>query len=114
WVHGGRDWTIYIECRADAVVLYPSEKSFPLAQAAGEASINPLVAEIRKMIARRQSGLRPGDPPFYPQIRLLVRSENVRTFLMVYPALEALPVPKTRQNLDPDDDILDIVQGVNP
>ncbi|MHB8736528.1 MAG: hypothetical protein ACYC6M_14595, partial [Terriglobales bacterium] len=93
WLHGGRDWTIYVECQADAVVLYPSEKRFTLAQAASDASVNPLVAAIQQMIARRQSGRRPGDPPFYPQIRLLVRPENVRTFLTVYPALEALPVP---------------------
>jgi hypothetical protein len=113
-LHGGRDWTIYVECRADAVVLYPSEKSFTLAQASSEASVNPLVTAIQQMIARRQSGRRPGDPPYYPQVRLLVRSENVRTFLTVYPALEALPVPKTRQNLDIDDDVRDIIQGVNP
>jgi hypothetical protein len=113
-LHGGRDWTIYVECRADAVVLYPSEKSFTLAQASSEASVNPLVTAIQQMIARRQSGRRPGDPPYYPQVRLLVRSASVRTFLMVYPALEALPVPKLRQNLDMDDDVRDIVQGANP
>jgi hypothetical protein len=114
WVHGGRDWTIYIECRADAVVLYPSERTFTVAQAASDAAFNPLVAVLRQMIERRQSARRPGEPPFYPKVCLLVRSENLRTFLTVYPALEAVPVPKTRQNLDPDDDVGDIVRGVNP
>jgi hypothetical protein len=113
WVHGGRDWTIYVECLPDGVKLYPSEKTFPLA-AIREGANNPLVTAIRQMIDRRQSGRRAGEPPYYPQVRLLVRPENVRTFLKVYPALEALPVPKTRQNLDPDDDVRDIVTGANP
>jgi hypothetical protein len=113
WVHGGRDWTIYVECLPDSVKLYPSEKTFPLA-AIREGASNPLVTTIRQMIDRRQSGRRAGEPPYYPQVRLLVRPENVRTFLKVYPALEALPVPKTRQNLDPDDDVRDIVTGANP
>ncbi len=47
------------------------------------------------MIDRRQSTRRPGEPPYYPKVCLLVRPENLRTFLTVYPALEALPVPKT-------------------
>ncbi len=114
WVHGGRDWTIYVECRPDGVVLYPSQKTFPLAQAMSDAANNPLVATIRQMIERRQSGRRPGEPPYHPQVCLLVRPENVRTFLMVYPALEALPVPRTRQNLEPGDDVGDIVTGANP
>jgi len=114
WVHGGRDWTIYVECRPDAVVLYPSEKTFTVAQAASDAASNPLVAAIQQMIERRQTARRPGEPPFYPKVCLLVRPENLRTFLTVYPALEALPAPKTRQNLDPDDDVGDIVRGANP
>jgi hypothetical protein len=114
WVHGGRDWTIYVECRPDGVVLYPSQRSFALAQAAAESVGNPLVAAIRQMIDRRQSARRPGEPPYYPKVCLLVRPEYVRTFLMVYPALEALRVPTTRQNLDPEDSVDDIVRGVNP
>jgi hypothetical protein len=45
---------------------------------------------------------------------LLVRAEHIRTFLTVYPALEALPVPKTRRNLDADDDVIGIVTGAVP
>jgi hypothetical protein len=114
WVHGGRDWVIYVECRSDGVVLYPAEKQFALAEAARPASSNPLVAALKQMIDRRQSLRRPGEPPYYPQVRLLVRPENVTTFLTVYPALEALPVPKKRQNLEPGDDVLDIVTNSNP
>jgi hypothetical protein len=114
WVHGGRDWTIYVECLSDGVKLYPSERVIPLAQAAMEGAGNPLVATIRQMIERRQASRRPGEPPYHPQVCLLVRAEHVRTFLSVYPALEALPAPKTRRNLDADDDVAAIVTGANP
>src|SRR5262249_24229850 len=75
WVPRGRDWTIYVECLPDGVKLYPSEKTFPFAQAAREGPDNPLVTSIRQMIDRRHSSRRPGEPPYYPQVRLLVRSE---------------------------------------
>jgi hypothetical protein len=114
WVHGGRDWTIYVECRADSLVLYPSLRTFPLAQVMSDPTGNPLLKAIQQMIDRRQSSRRPGEPPYCPQLCLLVRPEHIRTFLTVYPALEALPVPKTRRNLDADDDVIDIINGASP
>ena len=63
------------------------------------------------MIARRQALLRPGEPPYRPEIRFLMRPENLGTFHVAYPALDPLPVPKRRQNLDPDDDVDAITAG---
>lgn len=114
WVHGGRDWTIYVECRATDLVLYPSQRTFPLSQAVGEPAANPLIKAIQQMIQRRQSSRRPGEPPYHPQLCLLVHPEHIRTFLNLYPALEALPMPKTRRNLDADDDVIGIVTGAVP
>ncbi len=114
WVHGGRDWTVYIECRAGDLVLYPSQRTFTLAQAISAPADNPLIKAIQQMIDRRQSSRRPGEPPYHAQVCLLVRPEHIRTFLTVYPALEALPVPKMRRNLDADDDVISIVTGAVP
>lgn len=114
WVHGGRAWTIYIECRADTLVLYPSQRTFPLAAVVNDPNGNPLIQAIQKMIDRRQSRRRRGEPPYHPKLCLLVRPEYVRTFLTVYPALDALPVPKTRRNLDAGDNVFDIVTGAVP
>ncbi len=114
WVHGGRDWTIYVECRAAALVLYPSQRAFTIAEAISPPAGNPLLKAIQQMIDRRQSSRRRDEPPYHPQICLLVRPEHIRTFLTVYPALEALPVPKTRRNLDADDDVISIVTGAVP
>src|SRR5262249_52968242 len=81
WAPGGRDWIIYVECRADGGVLYPAENPFALPEAARPAPGTPLAAALKQMIDRRQSLRRPGEPPYYPQVRLLVRPENVYTFL---------------------------------
>jgi hypothetical protein len=96
------------------VVLYPSRKRFTLAEAGNESAENPLVKAIQQMIDRRQLSRRPGEPPYYPQVRLLVRAEYVRTFHRIYPGLEKLAAPKLRQNLDPEDDVAAIVTGANP
>ena len=114
WVHGGRECIIYIECRNEAVVLYPSLRTFALNEAIRAPADNLLIKTIQQMIDRRQSSRRPGEPPYHPQLCLLVRPEHIRTFLTLYPALEALPVPKTRRNLDDDDDVIGIVTGSIP
>ena len=108
-LHGDRDWFIYVECRADCVVLYPTQRTYSLASLSGPD--NPLLEAVRHMIERRQGLVQPGDPPYRPQVRFLVRPENLRAYHLAFPALEALPVPKSRQNLDADDDVAAIVAG---
>jgi hypothetical protein len=106
-LRGDRDWRIFVECRPDAVVLYPSRQSFPLADLGGPD--NPLVRAIVQMIERRQGLVRPGEMPFRPQIHFLVPPENLRTYHLAFPAVDLLPVPKVRQNLQPEDDVTAIV-----
>ena len=109
---GDRDWIIYVECKPDGLVLYPSRLVVPLsALPSRSASNNPLLLAVQQMINRRQATLRPEEPPYRPQVRFLVRPETVRAYHVAYPALEALPVPKTRQNLDPEDDAAAIAAG---
>jgi hypothetical protein len=108
-LHGDRDWRLFVECRADAVVLYPSRQVFPLTALGGPG--NPLEQAVRQLIDRRQALLRPGEPPFRPHVCFLVRPENLRTYHLAFPALEALPVPKSRQNLQPEDDVDALVTG---
>jgi hypothetical protein len=110
-ISGDRDWVIFVECRPDAVVLYPSRKTFALTDLARTQGPNPLLQAIQAMIDRRQSGVRPGDAMFRPQVRFLVRPDSLRTFHTAYPALDALAVPKTRQNLQPEDDAAAIAAG---
>ena len=105
-----RDWILYVECRAEGVILYPSQREFPLAAVTAPPAVNTLLATVQQMIERRQAALPPSDVPFRPQVRFLIRPNSLRTFHMTYPILEALPVPKTRQNLAADDDVRSVME----
>jgi hypothetical protein len=101
---GNRDWIIPIECTADAVVLFPSRQRIATTQLSkGENGSNPLREAIQQMITRRQATVRPGEPPYRPMIRFRVLSDGLRSYHLAYPALEALRVPMTRENVDPEE-----------
>jgi hypothetical protein len=98
---GNRDWIIAVECTANAVVL-PSTgqriatSSFVKTDNGSEA----LLEAMQKMIARRQASVRPGEPPYRPMIRFKVRPDGLRTYYAAYPALEALQIPMSRENVE--------------
>jgi hypothetical protein len=108
---GDRDYIIYVECREDSVVLYPAQRVFPLAEFARGGAGTALAQAVQQMIDRRQSSVPAGGMPYRPQVCFLVRPETVRAYHTAYPTLDGLPVPKVRQNLEPDDDVLAIVTG---
>ena len=51
-------------------------------------------------IARHQASVRPGEPPYRPQIRFRVRPDGLRSYYLAYPALESLRVPMSRENVE--------------
>jgi hypothetical protein len=103
---GNRDWTILVECTADAVVLYPSGKRYLVtALVEDPAAAHALVEMVRGMIARRQAMVRAGEPAYRPQLRFLVRPDGLRTFYQAYPTLEAVQVPMSRHNIDANEEI---------
>ena len=105
-----RDWIIYVECQADRAILYPARTEFSLAALTAPPETNTLLATVQKMIERRQSLVAPGDVPYRPEVRFLIRPNSLRTFHMTYPALDGLAVPKTRQNLAAEDDVRNVMQ----
>jgi hypothetical protein len=109
---GDRDYVIYVECREDSVVLYPAQRIFPLAVLTrGGAGGNPFAQAVEQMIDRRQSAVPAGGIPYRPQVCFLVRPDSMRAYHTAYPTLDGLSVPKVRQNLQPEDDVLAIVTG---
>jgi hypothetical protein len=98
---------LFLECRADSVVLYPPGREYTQADLTSPS--NPLLNTIQDMIARRQALVRPGELPYRPHLRFLVRPESLRTFHQVYPLLGSLAIPKSRQNLQPEDDAAAII-----
>jgi len=109
-LNGDRDWLIYVECTNEGVMLYPSQTFIPLT-ALKRGPANPLQQNVQQMIDRRQAAVRPGEAPYRPQVRFLVRPESMRAYHVAYPALDAVSVPMTRYNLKPEDDVLSIVTG---
>jgi hypothetical protein len=108
-LRGDRDWILFLECRPDSVVLYPPGRSYPMASLGGPENL--LLTTLQDMIARRQALVRPGDLPYRPHLRFLVRAQSLRTYYQVFPMLEALPIPKSRQNLQPEDDVEAVLAG---
>jgi hypothetical protein len=103
---GDRDYVILLECRANGVVLHPYGTSFSADSLAANNGGGVLLQEaIGRLIARRQATVRPGEQPFRPQVRFLVRPDGLRAFHRAYPVLETLHIPLTRQNLDADEEV---------
>ena len=87
------------------MVLHPSGQRIALAELAKtDSSNNPLLETLQRMIARRQATVRPGDPPYRPILRFRVRPDGLRCYYLAYPALEALHLPMTRENVDPEEE----------
>jgi hypothetical protein len=100
---GNRDWIIPVECRADGLVVRGLGQKIPLASLTGNAAAeSPLLQAVRQMIARRQASVRPGEPPYRPQVRFLIYPDGLRTYFLSFPALEPLGIPLTRQNVEAD------------
>jgi hypothetical protein len=100
---GNRDWVIPVECRADGVVVRTLGQKLSSASLAGKSGVDsPLLQAVKQMIDRRQAGVRPGEPPYRPQVRFLIYPDGLRTYFLAFPALEPLGIPLTRQNAEAD------------
>jgi hypothetical protein len=110
-VSGGDDTVIYVECRPDTVVVYPARKQIGIDSLNHTAPHNPLTQTVNQIIARQKALVRPGMPPARFHVRFLVHPGGELTYHRAYPALETVPVPKTRYNLMADDSVARIVAG---
>ena len=61
---------------------------------------NPLEQAVRQLIDRRQATVQPGDFPYRPQIRFLIRPDGLQSYYLAYPVLAPLNVPMMRQNVE--------------
>ncbi len=107
-IQSTRDWWIYVECRENSVVVYPARVEIPLHSLSRDPN-NPLMQLVQRMINQKAASVRPGDLPYRPHVRFLVRPEYEGTYYQSFPALDTLTAPKDRQALEPDDDIQDII-----
>jgi hypothetical protein len=110
-VLGDGDYVVFIECRSEFLVLYPSRKRVSIDALSHSRFHNPLYKAVEQMIARRLSTLRPGEKEPHIQVRFLVHPDGDRTLHLAYPVLEGLPGEKVRYNLQPEDDVARIISA---
>jgi hypothetical protein len=101
---------IFVECREQSLVVYPSRLEVPVS-ALSRASNDPFQQTIRQMIERKQATVRQGDLPYRPHVRFLVRPQFEQTYYQAFPSLDGLTVPKSRQTLEPEDNVQEIIAG---
>jgi hypothetical protein len=110
-IEGNEEAMLYVECRADQVVFYPSRKVVTFDELTNTPPYNPLTQAVHQLILRQMNLRQPNGPAPRFHIRFLVQPEGLRTFHRAYPALDTISVPKSRYNLMPDDDVARIVTG---
>ena len=92
---------VFVECRSDGAVLYPSGKSFSIDSLNHSPAHNPLYQAA-------VAALKAGDPKSRA-VRFLVHPDGERTFELASPAFNGVGATKTRHSLQPDDDISRLV-----
>lgn len=105
------DLTIFVECRADCVVVYPTRKVYALSVLSQTPLYNPLYFTVRELMRRHLATPRPDGSTPRVQVRFLVHADAERSYHLAYPSLETVSVPKSRTSLLPDDDVGRIVTG---
>lgn len=109
-VSGNGELVIFVECRADVVVVHPTRTSVTTEHLTHTQAHNKLYQTVRQIISRRQALAREANAPAVPvQVRFLIHRDAERTFHRAYPVLDGLQVPKTQYNLMPDDDVARLI-----
>jgi hypothetical protein len=106
---GDRDWIVFVECKTEGVVIYPTRLLIPSSVLGLSSGSNPLLQCVQQLIDRKQATVRRGDLPYRPEVRFLVHPDADRTYHLAYPTLDSLAAPKTAQDLAPEDDVAAIV-----
>ena len=106
-----RDWIIYVECKFEEILVHPNRLIIPTSLLASEEGVKRFVQEIEKMITRKQSTVRAGEPPYRPEVRFLVWPDGLKPYHLSYPALQSAGIKQKRQNLESEDSIKEIIQG---
>lgn len=106
-----RDWVIYVECKFEEILVHPNRLIIPTSLLASEEGVKRFVQEIEKIIQRKQSTVRLGEPPYRPEVRFLVWPDGLKPYHLSYPALQLAGIKQKRQNLESEDSIKEIIQG---
>jgi hypothetical protein len=100
-VEGNRDLPIVLECRANEVVMVPTDRHWQTADLERNTAARAAFADaVQQWIARRQATVREGQTPYRPQLRFRVSPDGLRAYYAAYPLLEKLSLPMRREELE--------------
>ncbi len=110
---GSRDFILFIECNAQGIVVHPEKQKFAGHELETEGGAKRLLNLMRQQVERKTKKTLAGDPPPKGQIRFLVRPEGLRWYHASFPIIEELQIKTTRQTLEPEDIVRDIILGTS-
>lgn len=94
-----RDYRVTLICTEDALYVLPGGRVYSMTNPDPDLD-RKVVENVVQMIARRQSGVRPGEPPYRPLLRFQVHPAGLRTYYRIYPLFENLKIPMSRENVE--------------
>jgi hypothetical protein len=95
-----REFVITIDCYADHATVFPGGKQFRWTAQNQQGTDQALALMVQHLIERRQASVRPGDPPYRPRVHYQVPPSGRVTFDRVWPLLNFLHIPMTRENVE--------------
>jgi hypothetical protein len=95
-----RDFVITIRCYSDHMTVYPGGTQHWWKNAKPAVVEQTVLDNVQGLIAGRQRSVRPGDAPYRPMVRFQLAPDGFGSYLRVYPRLEVLHVPMSRENLE--------------
>lgn len=110
-ISGADETMIFVECRPDIVVVYPSRQQIGIDSLNHTPPHNPLTKAVNQIITQQQARVRAGLAPARFHLRFLVHPGAELSYHRAYPALETVPVPKSRYALMGDDSVPRIIAG---
>jgi hypothetical protein len=99
-VIGNRDFVISIACYGDHVTINPGTKQHWWKSANSALVEEQIVRNVHELIVARQKSIAAGETPYRPSIRFRLAADGLASYLRIYPRLEFLQVPMTRENLE--------------
>ena len=94
---GNRDFILTIDVVERGAILTPPGRAFDFSDPSAASQV---VAAIRKLADARQATVRPGETPYRVVIRFRVAGDGRRNYYTLYPAVQELGYPTSRESLE--------------
>ena len=94
---GNRDFILTIDVVERGAILTPPGRAFDFSD---PSAVGQLVTALRKIADARQKTVQPGETPYRVLVRFRVAGDGRRNYYTLYPAIQELGFPMSRESLD--------------